>query len=85
MAKDWIAEAAEEIWTNTEGASRLDIIESIRRYSPFAPNVAYMPVPRCDGCRHWDAHGDKRTGDCSRFSPQDVTRQLKAWGPRGGH
>lgn len=35
----------------------------------FEPGVAYMPVPRCDGCRWWrlDAdNGRHREGECHR-------------------
>lgn len=31
------------------------------------PGVAYMPVPRCDSCQHWeprDGDGDDGTGHC---------------------
>lgn len=30
-----------------------EIITVMLRHLPFAVDVAYMPVPRCDGCRHW--------------------------------
>lgn len=60
---DWVIAAAREICltfgkTSYEGDEPnflvLNMVRGIiERYSPFKPDVAYMPVPRCDGCKHW--------------------------------
>lgn len=39
----------------------------------FLPDTAYMPVPRCDQCKHWDTshvpphHDATGTGYCNRM------------------
>ena len=43
----------------------------IKEHCPWKPDVAYMPVPRCDTCRHWERHASN--GVCSRHS--DKTRE----------
>jgi len=61
-AKDWVMAAANEILDakareGFDGRYRNAALTEIRLYiekhSPFRSDVAYMPVPRCDGCRHW--------------------------------
>lgn len=56
IGKTWIADAVDEI-DELIGNVHLDeghIAEVIAKHCPFQPDVAYMPVPRCDGCRHWE-------------------------------
>lgn len=31
-----------------------DILPIIAKHCPFKPDVAYMPVPRCETCRYMD-------------------------------
>ena len=56
--KDWVKDTARELeeadgW-GKESANTAEAIEAvIVRHSPFKPNVAYMPVPRCETCAHW--------------------------------
>lgn len=59
MADDWAVEAAKEIATRMarhyDWAGRGLIAETaIIKHCPFKPNVAYMPVPLCQTCVHWD-------------------------------
>jgi len=62
VALDWMTEAATEIAagivldaniTNTRAGLR----SIIARHCPLEPDVAYMPVPRCETCRHWTDWG----------------------------
>ncbi len=50
---DWIGAAASEIRESTGDLANSEIREIISRHCPLAPDVAYMPVPRCDTCAHW--------------------------------
>ena len=55
---DWAADAAKEISSEQHGwcdasIGEGTIAEVIVKHCPFKPDVAYMPVPRCDGCKHW--------------------------------
>jgi len=57
--------------------------EGALRAIGFAPDVAYMPVPRCDGCAHWlasrTANGQSRiaVGRCAMpFSTAPPQRVL---------
>ena len=74
---DWIKAAAEEIgerdafveWFEqinlpNRGAEIAEKI--IRKHCPMEPDVAYMPVPRCETCRWWGHHSGV-TGSCSRL------------------
>ena len=81
--KSWIADAAEEIYAasfeHVEAAISSDTVEEIiAKHSPFKVDVAYMPVPRCDSCRHWEPRGGEGTvvpltgdGFCMRTQQQD--------------
>ena len=70
--KNWAEEAAMQIATEVYETSGPDtginvnemqaIIEAC---SPFKPNVAYMPVPRCGSCRYWVGHHCHRLVDSS--------------------
>ena len=63
LVKDWAVAAAEELvdvdlnaglggrFRKTAVAEALDIIV---KHSPYKQDTAYMPVPRCDVCMHWD-------------------------------
>lgn len=71
MPEDWITEAAKEISHETglvpPGKMEVDeVIEILHRHSPFKDGVAYMPVPRCNGCRHWNKDNSyvDSTGEC---------------------
>lgn len=65
VVKDWIREAAYQIWLVSwqhEGIVPPDgrIASMIEEHCPFQKDVAYMPVPRCDSCEnyiHMDHHG----------------------------
>lgn len=58
IVKDWIEEVARDL---VEGGADIESLgeftvslsAAIAKHSPFKADVAYMPVPRCDGCRHW--------------------------------
>lgn len=55
VVKNWITEAASEIAdtygkhpiTDTDGYAQI-----IEKHCPFKRDMAYMPVPRCDQCKH---------------------------------
>lgn len=51
-AKDWTTKAAEELTKNSL-ISAAGIRQTIVEHCPLEPGVAYMPVPRCDLCKHW--------------------------------
>jgi hypothetical protein len=55
--KDWMMEAAEEILRELPRdpwhISEPEVRNIIAKYCPMKPNVAYMPVPRCETCKHW--------------------------------
>ena len=56
---DWALIAAREIVEMVPPADALPTYKAIfvyniiRTHCPFEPDVAYMPVPRCDSCAHW--------------------------------
>jgi hypothetical protein len=56
--KDWMQAAAEEIGSEVVHDHLIDGIKTIRmiisKHSPFEPDTAYMPVPRCETCKHLD-------------------------------
>ncbi len=59
VVKDWTLAAAEEIYHGGEHGEHLDtdpdiIAAVIGKHSPFKEGVAYMEVPRCQTCAHWD-------------------------------
>lgn len=68
VVKDWIVEAAEELASHFAfGSWRDDYVPDeqhtfitrtyaaiISRHLPFKEGIAYMPVPRCSSCKHWD-------------------------------
>lgn len=35
-------------------------------------DIAYMPVPRCDGCAHWRPNEDRSRGACGRANAEDT-------------
>jgi hypothetical protein len=56
-SKDWIFEAAQEISDGIDGGWPSGIADIIRKHFPFkdfTEGVAYMPVPRCETCKHWE-------------------------------
>jgi hypothetical protein len=54
-ANDWIADAVNEVIEGGDARQLLReyLLSALRKHSPFKPDVVYMPVPRCDQCRHW--------------------------------
>ncbi len=67
IVQDWMFKAAAEIakaCRMDEGAGP-NIHTIIRSYSPFKQDVAYMPVPRCDSCRHWQKNPKFAIGTCN--------------------
>jgi hypothetical protein len=79
IVKDWALEAAEETWDwikSTDSYLPMDIRAIILKHCPMLPDVAYMPVPRCETCAHWtQREHDKTTGICGL----DVTPSHKMW------
>lgn len=79
ISKDWMMEAAEDLrntltwwswkdWKPANIPQAQTVIRSIiARYCPFKPDVAYMPVPSCETCEHWERLTLDRRGDCSRL------------------
>lgn len=60
-AKNWIFKAALEIAARAEDSPPLrgkTVSAIIEAHCPFKPDVVYMPVPRCDECKHW--HGPQK-------------------------
>ena len=60
IGKDWIAKAVEEI-SDVHPATEDEMAEIIIKHCPFKIDVNYMPVPRCDSCKHWN------NGVCQRI------------------
>lgn len=58
VARDWMSALADAIQrdygvdTSAESA-RPSLVALIAKHCPFRTDVAYMPVPRCDGCAQW--------------------------------
>lgn len=76
--KDWAREAAEEIADRFFGPDsgwepmHVDVEETaaiIFRHCPLERGVAYMPVPRCDGCAAWTSQPQGMTDKrfCARL------------------
>lgn len=70
MAVDFATEIAEELVALSGYAPDCDIqrwADIIRKKWPLKEDVAYMPVPRCDGCKHWalDSVYIRRIGICA--------------------
>lgn len=79
-AKDWMRAAAEEIaklWPQRDHGrgdgyltdeQRSSIATSLRtvieRHCPLQRDVAYMPVPRCETCSHWEHTSVTNYGRC---------------------
>lgn len=75
---DWILNAARELANNfgfranhdsyVTNEQRANVAKNyaaiIQRHSPFQDGVAYMPVPRCDGCKHWEQYELENVGIC---------------------
>lgn len=55
IREDWVTDAARELaMLHDDEPVLVSTRAVILKHCPFEPDVAYMPVPRCDGCRHWD-------------------------------
>lgn len=83
IVKDWILATAEEIGSEVVHDHLIDGIETMRRiivkHCPMKPDTAYMPVPRCDDCAHWDqagAAGIPRHGACRLLVHGNYARDL---------
>lgn len=79
LVKDWVIEAAREIATRLQ--KRYDylgrglIAETvIRTHSPFKEGIAYIPVPRCETCKHWTPRNQPEYtwSDCEVLSTGSV-------------
>lgn len=91
MIKDWARSAADEICDEVyetsgpgTGISSDEMVAIIVKHCPLKPDVAYMPVPRCDLCARWKRHrssllmGRVAAGDCrgiERFAAINATRE----------
>lgn len=79
IVKDWAAAAAIELASHYKhGSSGPDdyvtdeqrdnvaaaYLEIIEKHCPFEPDVAYMPVPRCETCNLWTPRVDLDAGQC---------------------
>ena len=87
-AEDWVIDAAEDIMNEDirEGfhghyheTGVKQIVNIIRRHSPFKDGVAYMLVPRCDGCRHWNEYHECRN-DLHIDIPVEIIRTAPNFG-----
>lgn len=66
--KDWMRAVEEEVERRQFEAGRLcsvGIAEIVAKHCPFKPDVAYMPVPRCDSCARWARPDPKQDGICT--------------------
>jgi hypothetical protein len=71
MALDWMTQAAQGI-QRSRGLSNVPASEEVDRirtiifnHCPLEEGVAYMPVPRCETCKHWElSMPDKEKGNC---------------------
>lgn len=65
IVKDWAQEAANEIADDVRiGDGNEEVFRAIIvKHCPMKEDTAYMPVPRCDSCKHYkperhaSAHG----------------------------
>ena len=58
IIRDWMHDASDDIRESTGDLENTEIHEIIAKHCPFKPNVAYMPVPRCDSCKWWHGGAD---------------------------
>lgn len=82
LVKDWTQEAAIAIaelpFTMIDEVvlpSVADIQTVIVAHCPMKPDTAYMPVPRCDSCKHWQAD-QQRFGVCRLLEHGNYARDL---------
>lgn len=75
IGKRWALEVAEKLaeWGSPEDID--DRAKLIEEMCPFEPDVVYMPVPRCDQCKHWERI-DESCGDCNL--PEDINSKVWA-------
>ena len=68
MALDWLTKAAREIAASPHDLDEDEVRAVIVTHVPFQLDVAYMPVPRCDQCKHWKDAEDTNDniGTCTR-------------------
>lgn len=54
--KDWMTDAAKEangFFGDGHPEDRKMLRDIIAKHCPFLPDTAYMRVPRCETCAHW--------------------------------
>jgi hypothetical protein len=54
-----------------------ELVEIITKHCPFKPNVAYMPVPRCESCKFWKLYESGQykvgeAGECTKNTDSGV-------------
>jgi len=75
----WALEAAADFAEHHDPKLEVAVYNTIVKHCPFEADTAYMPVPRCDGCKHWtyrpeylDPHGacmaDAIGSDCNDYT-----------------
>lgn len=69
IVKDWAQTAARAIAEQTgygNDAADSWMRDIILKHCSLKPDTAYMPVPRCDSCRHWqlDLNYKEPSGRC---------------------
>lgn len=83
----WFCSALELEGYKVDGEELHDEAEaSVKAFKDkFQPGVAYMPVPRCKTCAHWDNigssnphHGRCRLGEHNAFSLADISETTHA-------
>lgn len=64
--------------------SLVELANLINNMSRFKEGFAYMPVPRCESCAHWDPSLDPKSplGDCD-LPDVDGIVQLESWDDAG--
>lgn len=56
VAVDWVKNAALDI-QRIDTPTVVEICDVIESHLPFKKDIAYMPIPRCDTCKHWTHRG----------------------------
>jgi hypothetical protein len=66
VIKEWTLKAAIEIGqiVNAPGTFVSRFQEIIAYHCPMKIDTVYMPVPRCETCKHWMAWESGQTGTC---------------------
>lgn len=72
---NWMQDASNEITAQQielGRLSRVDVPAIIAKHCPFKPDVAYMPVPRCDSCARWARPDPKQDGICTLWKGNQI-------------